>query len=91
MTDGEWPVANKAAHDAEIERRLMDDPIVRDMAEGVRAMNPAELAHGSGKPRHAFMLAANDEYRNRGGTDGGHLGAIANAILALLNQPKKKS
>jgi hypothetical protein len=89
MTTPDRPVAVTAAHYAETEARLMRDPIVIAMAEGVREMNPADLAHGDGTPRHEFMLAANDEYRKRGGSDGGHLGAIASAILALLSQPKE--
>jgi hypothetical protein len=85
MTDDDKPVVLQAMHYAETERRLMGDPIVRDMAEGVRHMDRADLAHDTGTPRHEFTMAANDEYRKRGGTDGGHLGAIATAILNLLD------
>jgi hypothetical protein len=82
------PVVIAAPSYAETEARLRDDPIVRAMAEGVRSMDRDELAHpDGGGPRQEFMTAANDEYRKRGGKDGGHMGAIANAILSLLDDP----
>ena len=57
-------------------------------ARGDRPARLQELADELGVPRHEFMLAANDEYRKRGGTDSGHIGAIAIAILALLDQTR---
>jgi hypothetical protein len=88
IAEHDKPVVIKAMHYVETEARLTCDPVVIDMAEGVRQMNRAELADELGVPRHEFMLAANDEYRKRGGTDSGHIGAIAIAILALLDQTR---
>lgn len=53
------------------------------MASGIPAHAIAGLTHESGTPRYEFMLRANAEYRARGGTDGGHIGAIAEAPLTL--------
>ncbi|WP_433444632.1 hypothetical protein [Nonomuraea sp. CA-141351] len=69
---------------AEIEKKLAADPIVQAMAEGLRGVPIENLAHDGGTPRHEFMGAANDEYRKRGGQIGGHLGAVARALLQLL-------
>jgi hypothetical protein len=70
MTGDDKPVVIQAANYAETEARLMRDPILIDMAEGVRRMDRGDLAWESGTPRHEFMLAANDEYRKRGSTGG---------------------
>ncbi|AXC33447.1 hypothetical protein SEA_TIMOTHY_90 [Mycobacterium phage Timothy] len=40
------------------------------------------FVHDDGTPRFEFMQRANTEYRRRGGTTSGHIGAVANAILA---------
>lgn len=78
-------MAIRAAHYAETERRLQQDPIVQQMAQDVRRSGDpkSEFAHDNGTPRHGFMGAANARYRELGGTDGGHLGAIPTAVLAL--------
>lgn len=74
-------------------QRLMKDPIIIDMAGGLKGVPKSELAHGDipkyktdpwPTPRFEFMMAANKEYRERGGTDGGHIGAVAEALLRLL-------
>lgn len=78
-------MTTRAAHYAETERRLQQDPLVQQMAIdiGVSGDPKSTFAHDNGTPRHEFMLASNERYRELGGTDGGHLGAIANAVLAL--------
>jgi len=78
----------RAAHYGETEQRLAHDPIVQAMAQDLGNVNPAALVHDGEDetPRFEFMLAANDEYRKRGGTDGGHIGAVASAILIVLKE-----
>lgn len=76
----------RAAHYGETVARLKQDPIVKRMMADVYAAGPekqAELAP-DGKPVFSFMQAANERYREMGGTDGGHIGAIAEAIFALI-------
>jgi hypothetical protein len=74
----------------ETRQRLMLDPIVMDMAEGLRGVPKEQLVHNEDPddprptPRFEFMMAANTEYKNRGGTDGGHIGAIAEVLLRLI-------
>lgn len=75
----------KAAHYVETETRLQRDPIV--LALTVDLYHAPEhvmegFVHEDGSPNFRFMQVVNAEYRKRGGTDGGHIGAIANAILA---------
>jgi hypothetical protein len=74
-------------------QRLMKDPIIIAMAKEMAGHPKSELAHGElpkykddpwPTPRFEFMMAANSEYRERGGTDGGHIGAVAEALLRLL-------
>jgi hypothetical protein len=79
----------RAKHYSETEARLVEDPIVHAMAGGLLKTPREELAHDNGPdatPRHEFMGAANAEYRERGGKDGGHIGAVAHALLALLDE-----
>jgi hypothetical protein len=64
-------------------QRLMKDPIVIAMADDVSNYDISKLTHEGGNPNFEFMMKANEEYRRRGGTDGGHLGAIAEAVLRL--------
>jgi hypothetical protein len=71
-------------HYGETRRALMADPIIRDMAEGVRHMATWDLAHADGAPRFEFMNGALREYKRRGGTIPTHIGGPAEAILALL-------
>jgi hypothetical protein len=82
------------SEDYEITRqRLMKDPIIIDMAGGLKNEPVEGLCHGElpkyktdpwPTPRFEFMMAANAEYRERGGTDGGHIGAVAEALLRLI-------
>jgi hypothetical protein len=69
------------------EDRLTSDPIVQAMAKGLAGVPRSEMVHeDSTTPRFEFMQAANAEYRSRGGTDGGHIGAIAHALLKLIGE-----
>jgi hypothetical protein len=68
----------------ETRRRLVKDPIIQDMAGGLLDVPRDQLAHDDGTPRFEFMMAANREYSSRGGTDGGHIGAVAEALLRLV-------
>jgi hypothetical protein len=80
-------------------QRLMRDPAVQAMAVGCMANDRAELVDGGGGPAFAFMQAANREYHTRTGhaaerapvpgypRGGGHIGAVAEAILRLLDMP----
>ncbi|QGJ97359.1 hypothetical protein PBI_ISCA_79 [Mycobacterium phage Isca] len=64
--------------------RLQADPIVADLSvELFFAPDEikASLVHEDGSPTFEFMQRANAEYARRGGTDGGHIGGIAEAIL----------
>jgi len=71
-------------------QRLMKDQIVIDMAKGLKNVPLSEMVHNDDPddprptPRFEFMQAANKEYVERGGTDGGHIGAIAEALLRLI-------
>lgn len=83
-------MAIEAGHYEEARRALMADPVVQDMAEGVRwATVRADLAHADGTPRFEFMTAASREYFARGGTYSAdrplHIGAVAEAILRILD------
>jgi hypothetical protein len=74
----------EAAHYGEARARFANDEIVRAMAEGLRGVDLAQLEHEGGGARFEFLMAANDEYEARGGTDRAHLGAIAEALLMIL-------
>lgn len=78
--------AIRSADYAEREAQLAQDPIVLAMAAGLAQEDREQLAHDSGTPRHEFMGAANREYYERGGTNVGHLGAVAAALLAVLDE-----
>lgn len=80
----------EAAHYGETRQRLMRDPIVAKMASEIEAFDPKleRFLHEDGTPRFEFMQRANREYRDRGGKDGGHIGAVAEAIRDLINGPK---
>lgn len=82
MTDRGFTI--RAAHYGEAVTRLMADPIVIDMAAGLAGVPMTALAHEDGTPRFEFMNGANREYHARGGTDGAHIGGIAEALLNLL-------
>lgn len=74
----------EAAHYEETRQRLAADPIVKGMAKGLANVPRDQMVHDSGTPRFEFMLAANVEYHARGGKDTGHIGAVAEALLRLL-------
>jgi hypothetical protein len=76
----------RAAHYGETVEQLKADPIVHAMAAAVAGSPRDELAHPDGTPRHEFMGHANAEYDLRGGRVTGHLGAVAEALLALLDE-----
>jgi hypothetical protein len=71
----------------ETEDRLAKDPIVIAMAKGLAGVPRDQMVHegDDATPRFEFMMAANREYRERGGTDGGHIGAVAHALLKVLD------
>lgn len=75
----------KAAHYGETEARLLEDPIVIELASEIpwNELNDRFLNNDM-EPNFDFMMRANDAYASRGGKDGGHIGAIANAIVALV-------
>lgn len=83
----------EAKHYQETRDRLKRDPIVLNMAvelnQGaeaapIREAFLSEFYHEDGTPTAWFMNAANAEYQKRGGKDGGHLGAIAEAMWILI-------
>lgn len=76
----------EAAHYQETRERLTKDPIVIAMAVTMTPEIIAEETHDEeGKsPKFGFMLAANEEYARRGGTDGGHIGAVAEALAMIV-------
>lgn len=69
----------------EARQRLAKDPIIIAMAHGLANVPREEIAHEDGTPRHEFMLAANREYRERGGEDGYALGTIPDALIRVLD------
>jgi len=87
----------KAKHYGETEARLAQDPIVIAMAHGLADVPRSELVHDTSDvsdthvtPRFEFMQKANAEYRARGGQDGGHIGAVAHALLMVLDSGEVK-
>jgi hypothetical protein len=74
----------RAAHYNEAIRKLMADPLIRDMVVGLATEPIDALQHKDGTPRFEFMQAANREYESRGGTFKAHIGAVAEALLFLL-------
>ena len=75
----------RAAHYGETEARLMEDPIVIELASEIpwNELNERFL-NDDMEPNFEFMMRANDAYASRGGTDGGHIGAVASAVVALV-------
>jgi hypothetical protein len=81
----------RAAHYGETVDQLKADPIVHAMAAGLAGVPRDELAHPDGTPRHEFMGHANAEYHDvRGGLVYGHIGAVAEALLGLLDEAERK-
>lgn len=83
-------MAIEAAHYRQVENELTHDPIVIAMAAemlNAPADVKASWTHPDGSPRFEFMQKANTTYRDYGGTaTGTHIGAVANAVLALLRR-----
>lgn len=73
----------EASHYQETRDKLTLDPVVQEMAAGILMVPIGKIAHPDGKPRWDFMQQANQEYGRRGGTTRGHIGAVAEAILAI--------
>lgn len=68
-------------------RALADCERVRQMAAGLAGPR-ADYAHDDGTPRFQFMMAANAEYARRrwpGDPEPGHIGAVAEAVLMVLD------
>lgn len=78
----------KAAHYGEVVTKLMADPIIIDMAGGLKGVPMDKLAHDDGGPRFEFMQGANREFDKRGGGKDLplHIGAVAEALLELLKK-----
>jgi hypothetical protein len=79
----------RAAHYAVTEERLTRDPIVKDMALDlyVGGILPAQLAPWDDDTvTHGWSMRLNARYREMGGTDGGHIGAVPTAVLTLLTR-----
>ena len=76
-------IRSKEYDDAEL--RLMKDPIVYAMSRGLAGVPREHMCHESGQPKFEFMMAANNEYRARGGSDGFAIGTVAHALLRLLD------
>lgn len=70
----------EADHYGRTRARLAKDPIVIEMAQELPWNQSAEFYHEDGTPTAWFMTAANREYRRRGGSDGGHMGAVAEGV-----------
>jgi len=80
----------KAKHYDEVEELLANDPIVIAMAHGLAKVEREQMVHEDGSPRFEFMQSANAEYRERGGKgsghdEGDHIGAVAHALLKVLD------
>jgi hypothetical protein len=75
----------EAAHYGEARARLAKDEIVIAMAAGLAGVDRAELCHDDGGVRFEFMGVANAEYEKRGGKDHAHLGAVAEALIMVLD------
>jgi len=75
-----------APHYREVVIELFNNEIIQDMARGIKNVPIEKIVHDDGGPRFEFMMASNEEFRNRGGSTKGsqHIGAVAEALVALL-------
>ena len=80
-----------APHYREVVIELVNNEIIQDMARGIKNVPIERITHDDGEPRFEFMMVANDMFRNRGGSTKGsqHIGAVAEALLKLLNKGGK--
>lgn len=81
----------EAPHYRETRERLKNDPHVRAMAVSLTVKDVQEGTHEGGCPRHELMGAANREYARRVEAagdphNGGHLGAVAEALVELVTE-----
>lgn len=93
MNDQPKTTVIRAAHYGETERRLESDvhaiSLATELAAGIRAgrLARADLTHpGSSTVRFEWTQRINGEYRRRGGTDGGHIGAVPTAVVTVLDR-----
>lgn len=78
----------RAAHYDETVKKMRRDPILWAMALSLNLAPRETIVHDNGGARFEFMTRANDEYHNvRGGEIYGHIGAVAEALLSLLDNP----
>lgn len=83
-----------ANHYRETEEALRRDPAILGMVADLGemqdedALRAAGMIHPAGHPTHQFMMAALHEYQDRGGSIPTHIGGPANAIIALLKEPR---
>lgn len=95
MSDTSAPAVIEAGHYEETRRRLTSDPIIRQMAGDLhRGIQAGALTRASlvltvssgWAPRFEFTQRANGRYRQLGGTDGGHIGAVPEATIRVLDE-----
>jgi len=69
--------------------KLKQDPIVIDMAGGLKDVPLSELTHDDGHVTYDFMLASNAEYTKRAGHGpNAHIGGVAEALLMLVKEAR---
>lgn len=81
----------KAKHYDEVVKKLMKLPEIQDMALGIKDVPRSDLTHDDGGPRFEFMMASNQEFRNRKPDCklSLHIGAVAEALLKVLGDKTK--
>lgn len=77
----------RAKHYDEAVTVLVHDPVVHAMVAGLRDVPMDGMVHDDGTPQFAFMNSANAEYARRGGTNHAHIGAVAEALIKIVNDP----
>ena len=69
---------------------LREDPIIQEMAaELPDNWRVFALNEGTDQARHAFMMNALDEYKERGGTQARSIGGPVRAIIAILKEKEE--
>jgi len=79
-------MAIEAEHYREVRDQMRADPIIQQMAREVPWYHQKEFIDKDGHPTWQFMSRANATYSIRGGKIGGHIGAVAEAIIELWEQ-----